>query len=188
MTAVTCADCSYMCMWQSFWANRKNFVVLRNLWQINCTIHVYYIRNRIAAKNTFNIEQGTVILMALPVTNVPPINPNPGEEPSQIQIQCNNCHELVTSSVESSLRAQGWGFAICCLFSAQFPGVLPPGLQTIHPLLPTVQCPPVDRQARPLQRSHRPPHHPKSHHDRRGYRNPILNHIFNKSWTWWILN
>ena len=79
-----------------------------------------YSTIEIAAKNTLNIEQGVVSQMALPVavTNVPPINPNPGEEPSQIQIQCNNCHELVTSSVESSLRAQGWGFAICCLFFA----------------------------------------------------------------------
>ena len=52
--------------------------------------------------------------MALPVTNVPPMNPNPGEKPSQIQIQCTNCRELITTRLESSVRAEGWVFAICC--------------------------------------------------------------------------
>ena len=47
-------------------------------------------------------------------------------------------------------------------------GVLPPWLQTVHPLLPNVQRSSWDRQAQPLWRQHRPHCHPLPHHHRGG--------------------
>ena len=47
-------------------------------------------------------------------------------------------------------------------------GVLPPWLQTVHPLLPNVQRSSWNRQAQPHWRQHRPHCHPLPHHHRGG--------------------
>ena len=81
-----------------------------------------------------------------------------GKDPAQIQ--CTNCHQQITTRVESSVSSDGWVFACCCcLFGScltsllvktyyvcpkryvskcSILGVLSPGLPGVLPLLPPV--------------------------------------------------
>ena len=78
-----------------------------------------------------------------------------GKDPAQIQ--CTNCHQQITTRVESSVSSDGWVFACCCcLFgswltslmvniypkyfvsNSPLSGVLSPGLPAVLPLLSPV--------------------------------------------------
>ena len=46
-----------------------------------------------------------------------------GQEP--LQLRCSNCHQVITTRVESNVRSEAWIFAsFCCLFGSWLTSLL----------------------------------------------------------------